>query len=108
MLRVAEGSAQGAGTGTGIASSSKQTETHTYPEGAARADGRVFGTYLHGVFHNDAWRRAWLDGLRMTKGLEPLNVTFVSSTRKEEAFDRLAEQVRRHLRMDLIYNIAGI
>lgn len=94
LLRVAEGG--------------DQLEAQTHPEGAARADGRVFGTYLHGVFHNDAWRRSWLDGLRMTKGLEPLNVTFVSSSRKEEAFDRLAEQVRRHLRMDLIYDIAGI
>lgn len=77
-------------------------------EGAARADGRVFGTYLHGVFHNDAWRRAWLDGLRAAKGLEPLGVTFASSSRKEEAFDRLADQVRSHLRMDLVYDIAGI
>ncbi len=79
-----------------------------HPEGAARADGRVFGTYLHGLFHNDAWRRSWLDGLRAGKGLKPLGVTFASSSRKEEAFDRLADQVRRHLRMDLVYEIAGI
>jgi adenosylcobyric acid synthase len=79
-----------------------------HPEGAARPDGRVFGTYLHGLFHNDAWRRAWLDGLRASKGLEPLGVTYSSSSRKAEAFDRLAEQVRSHLRMDLIYEIAGI
>ncbi|WP_397376576.1 cobyric acid synthase [Paenibacillus sp. p3-SID1389] len=104
MLRVNEEPVQGSGTAPEL----EQAETQTHPEGAARADGRVFGTYLHGVFHNDAWRRAWLDGLRTSKGLEPLSVTFVSSSRKEEAFDRLAEQVRRHLRMDLIYDIAGI
>lgn len=30
------------------------------PEGAVSADGRVFGTYLHGVFGNDAWRGRFL------------------------------------------------
>lgn len=85
-----------------------EAEAVPHPEGAARADGRVFGTYLHGLFHNDAWRRAWLDGLRMSKGLNPLGVTFDSSLRKEEAFDRLADEVRSHLRMDLIYELAGI
>lgn len=79
-----------------------------HSEGAARPDGRVFGTYLHGLFHNDAWRRAWLDGLRAGKGREPLGSTFTSSSRKEEAFDRLADHVRSHFRMDLIYQIAGI
>ncbi len=81
---------------------------NSHPEGAARADGRVFGTYLHGVFHNDAWRRALLDGLRTGKGLEPLGTTFASSLRKEEAFNRLADEVRGHLRMDLVYEISGI
>ena len=30
------------------------------PEGARRVDGRVEGTYVHGLFANDAVRRAWL------------------------------------------------
>lgn len=68
-----------------------------HPEGAARSDGRVFGTYLHGLFHNDAWRRAWLDGIRTAKGLDPLGATFTAASRKEAAFDRLAGHVRRHL-----------
>lgn len=83
-------------------------EDAPHPEGAVRADGRVFGTYLHGLFHNDTWRRAWLDGLRTSKGLEPLGTTFASFSRKEEAFNRLADVVRSHLRMDLVYEISGI
>jgi adenosylcobyric acid synthase len=30
------------------------------PEGASSADGRVQGTYLHGAFSSDGFRRAWL------------------------------------------------
>lgn len=85
-----------------------ETEDAPHPEGAVRADGRVFGTYLHGLFHNDTWRRAWLDGLRTSKGLDPLGNTFASSSRKEEAFNRLADVVRSHLRMDQVYEISGI
>ena len=33
------------------------------PEGAVSADGRVLGTYLHGVFANDAWRGRFLSDL---------------------------------------------
>lgn len=82
-------------------------EVEAYPEGVALADGRVFGTYLHGLFHNDAWRRAWLDGIRTAKGLDPLGATFTAASRKEAAFNRLAEHVRRHLKLEQIYEIAG-
>ncbi|WP_227751762.1 cobyric acid synthase [Tabrizicola oligotrophica] len=33
------------------------------PEGAISADGRVVGSYLHGLFHMDAFRAAYLAGL---------------------------------------------
>lgn len=74
-------------------------------EGVITTDGRVFGTYIHGLFHNDVWRRAWLNGMRTNKGLPALNGTFASETRKEAAFNRLAEHVRNHLDMDQIYRI---
>ncbi len=31
------------------------------------------GTYLHGIFENDDWRREWLNALRRHKGLKELN-----------------------------------
>ena len=34
------------------------------PEGAMSADGRVIGTYIHGLFADDRQRAAWLDALR--------------------------------------------
>ena len=33
------------------------------PEGAISGDGRVAGSYLHGMFADDGFRRAWLQGL---------------------------------------------
>lgn len=74
-------------------------------EGVATPDGRIYGTYLHGLFHNDTWRRAWLNGLRTTKGLAPISPTLHSESRKEAAFNRLAEHVRNHIDMDKIYRM---
>lgn len=33
------------------------------PDGAISADGRIWGCYLHGLFSNPAFRRAWLQSL---------------------------------------------
>jgi adenosylcobyric acid synthase len=33
---------------------------HGRPEGASSLDGRVQGTYVHGLFGSDGFRRAWL------------------------------------------------
>ena len=38
----------------------------------ASADGRVWGTYLHGVFDADPFRRWFIDRLRVRRGLAPL------------------------------------
>lgn len=86
----------------------KRTSGEELLEGAGRLDGRVFGTYLHGLFSSDVWRRAWLDGVRMTKGLAPLGETFSAALRKEAAYDRLAEHVREHLDMEQIYEMTQL
>ncbi|MEF2967014.1 cobyric acid synthase [Paenibacillus sp. M1] len=75
------------------------------PEGCTRPDGRVFGTYLHGLFQNNEWRRAWLNRVRMDKGLPPLENELSAESRKEEAFNKLADHVRTHLDIPRIYNI---
>ncbi|WP_334073737.1 cobyric acid synthase [Paenibacillus sp. A14] len=76
-------------------------------EGTALQNGRVFGTYLHGVFQNDAWRRAWLNGVRADKGLPPLESRVAAASRKESGFNRLADHVEAHLDMRRIYSLLG-
>lgn len=72
--------------------------------GWGREDLSVWGTYLHGVFDDDAFRREFLDGLRSRKGLAPLG-TVQAVYDVEAALDRLAETVRRNLDMKRIYEL---
>jgi len=44
--------------------------TVSVADGAASADGRIWGCYLHGLFANDSFRRAWLNSLA-SRGREP-------------------------------------
>lgn len=78
------------------------------PEGALNPEGTVWGTYLHGLFEADGFRRGWLNALRRRRGLAPLPARFSFATAKEEAFDRLAAVVRRRLRLDLVYGWLGL
>lgn len=77
-------------------------------EGVMSPDGRIWGTFLHGVFHNDDFRREWLNAIRSSKGWEKLAADLRFRERREAAFDRLAEQARQHLDLPLIRRIAGI
>jgi len=56
----------------------------TGADGARSADGLVEGTYLHGLFANDAYRRAWLQ--RVGAGTD-------SSLQYEAAVDAALEAV---------------
>ncbi|MNO14407.1 Cobyric acid synthase [compost metagenome] len=80
----------------------------TQQEGWGTPEGQVWGTYLHGLFHNDGLRRAWLDGLRLSKGLAPLAQTFSAAALREQEFDRLADTVRANLDMAAVYEIMGL
>jgi adenosylcobyric acid synthase len=58
----------------------------------------VWGTYLHGIFDNGPWRRAWLNRLRQQRGLKSLP-TGISNYReqREAMLDSLADEVKQHL-----------
>ena len=61
------------------------------PEGAASADGRVQGSYLHGLFAADGFRRAYLKRLGIAASGERYR------DRVESALDALADHIERHL-----------
>jgi len=79
----------------------------TVNDGAVSQDGMVMGTYIHGIFDNDDFRQTILNVLRMKKGLDPIFVIRSTVAAKQASFDRLAETVRKNLRMDLLYKILG-
>lgn len=58
----------------------------------------IWGTYLHGVFDNGAWRRAWLNHLRQQRGLRALPTGIPNYREQREALlDTLADTVEKHL-----------
>ena len=68
-------------------------------DGALSVDGRIWGTYLHGLFDNNALRHAWLRGL----GWQGMGQSFD----RERAYNRLANHVRDHLDMEALRQIIG-
>lgn len=68
-------------------------------DGAMSADGMVWGTYIHGVFDQSAFRRAWLNRVRERKGLHPIPVSVSEgvSRRLANALDRWADHVELHI-----------
>jgi cobyric acid synthase CobQ/L-threonine-O-3-phosphate decarboxylase len=75
--------------------------------GNGTVDGKIWGTYLHGIFDADGFRRWWIDRLRVRRGLPPLG-RIAAVYDLEPAFERLAAVVRKSLRMDDIYRIMGL
>jgi cobyric acid synthase len=77
------------------------------PLGFESENGRIFGTYLHGLFDGDPFRRWFIDTLRVARGLSPLEeVQAVYDI--EPALDRLADIVREGLDVKAIYKKMGL
>ncbi len=75
-------------------------------DGAISEDGRVWGTYLHGLFDNDSFRRSLINFLREKKGLEPLAASSISAREdREQGFNEFADLVRNSLDMKKVYDI---
>ncbi|MEM9571891.1 MAG: cobyric acid synthase [Pseudomonadota bacterium] len=70
-------------------------------DGARSANGRVQGTYLHGAFSADAFRRTWLEALGGSAGQA---LDYEASV--EAALDALAEGVERVLDVDALFALA--
>jgi adenosylcobyric acid synthase len=69
------------------------------PDGASTADGRVQGTYVHGLFTGDVFRKAWLAHLGIASSL-------AYASQIESALDALADHLEAHLDIDAILSIA--
>jgi adenosylcobyric acid synthase len=63
----------------------------------------IWGTYLHGIFDNGPWRRAWLNRLRQQRGLKSLP-TGISNYReqREAMLNTLADEMVKHLDLNQI------
>jgi adenosylcobyric acid synthase len=62
-------------------------------DGSVSSNGKVWGCYLHGLFHNDSFRYAWLKSLGWQGEVDS------QSARFEESLERLADAVENSLDM---------
>ena len=69
--------------------------------GAATANGRVTGCYMHGLFAADSFRAAYLSGLGGVAG----NSGYDASV--EATLDALADHLEAHLDLDALLKIAN-
>ena len=68
-------------------------------DGATSADGRIAGTYVHGLFAADAFRRAWLAGFGLASDL-------AYAAAVEGALEALADHCEAHIDIDALLAIA--
>ena len=69
------------------------------------SDKNIFGTYIHGIFDNDDFRRKFLNAVRLNKNLPPLESTRNVRAEKQKNYERLARIVRESLNMNLLRKI---
>ena len=83
----------------------KRTEGYVL-DGSQKSN--CWGTYIHGIFDNDLFRRDLINSLRIEKGLQPLEACCTYSAIKERAIDSLAAMVRENIDMAFVKEICGI
>lgn len=72
------------------------------PEGACSSDGLIMGSYLHGVFGADEFRRTFLSRLRQGHHSD-----LAFEERVECTLDGLAAHMEQHIDLDALLRIAG-
>jgi adenosylcobyric acid synthase len=70
------------------------------PDGAVSADGRVIGTYIHGLFADDRQRAAWL----MRLGAGPAQIVYDDLV--EHTLDALAAHLAAHIDLDRLLKLS--
>ncbi|WP_243372756.1 cobyric acid synthase [Geotalea sp. SG265] len=73
-------------------------------DGAVSKNGRIYGTYLHGIFDNAGFRTAFLNGIRRGKGLRERH----KLVPLRDPYELLADHLERHLDMDRLLAICGL
>lgn len=77
-----------------------------YEDGAVSDDGRVMGTYVHGLFDGAVFRRTFLNRVRAAFGLPEVSGDEKSGRqRREESYRLLARAVEEHLDTGLLHEI---
>jgi len=94
------------GITTGAATARPMLRLDTRPDGAVSTNGRIEGCYLHGLFEQAAFRKAWLDRLRARRGLALGAQGQDWDIEVDHTLDRLADHVAASVDLDRLLSIA--
>lgn len=73
--------------------------------GLVNSSQSIWGCYLHGIFDNGPWRRAWLNHLRKQRGMSSLATGIPNYREEREAgLNSLADIVNRNLNLKLLFS----
>jgi len=73
-------------------------------DGTQNHNGKIWGTYIHGIFDNLDFRRRFINMIREDKGLKPREEKEKIFLQDKE-YDKLAELLRLNLNTKLLYRI---
>jgi adenosylcobyric acid synthase len=85
----------------------REGEPQSTPDGAIDSSGRVWGTYIHGLFDDDAFRHNFLNSARRRCGLAPAGSLACVTAERQGRIDRWAAHLRQALDMNLIHGWIG-
>ena len=88
------------GRTTGPDTARPSTVINGLDDGAISADGKVLGTYLHGLFSADAFRARYLESLGVAGG----GIDYRAEV--EKALDDVAAELEAHLDCDALFALA--
>lgn len=77
-------------------------------DGCINRNRRVIGTYLHGIFHEDIFRHAFLQAARRACQLEPAGELLDWKRLREAELDRLSQTVAESVDMKRVLGFVGL
>jgi adenosylcobyric acid synthase len=80
----------------------REGEQQTVSDGAITSSGRIWGTYVHGIFDDDFFRHGFVDSAREACGLARARSHTCVTAERQARIDRWADHLRRSLNMNLI------
>lgn len=76
-------------------------------DGAIADKGRIWGTYIHGIFDNDEFRAEFLNEIRIEKRL-PVHGAVSFKNKKYMQMDILADAIKESVDIQQLYEIMGV
>jgi adenosylcobyric acid synthase len=85
----------------------KPGESDAWTDGFSARDGRILGTYLHGLLDSPRWRLNFLNRLRRSKKLSEKKRAAPSRGKRFHHYDLLADHYERHVDVEAIMKVMG-